>query len=148
MKHPPPHVAAAVRPPRFARLVLEALAAGQESPADLPGGSVRLARGPHERALFALRARLPDEAEYRAVSRRFLALMRLLEDDTLLPLAHGRGGSTLLHPALLDTAARMALARNGNFPPRRFREVAERGAREDYPDLDWPPPTDTRESDS
>ena len=140
MKPAPPHAAAALPPARFAELFLQALSAGQETPAATPGGSARLVRGPHERALFTLRARAGDEAEYRAASRRFLALMRLLEGDDVAGLAHAPGGgSTLLHPALLDTAARMPLTRNGSFPPRRFREAAEAAARDDYAALSWPP---------
>ena len=144
MREPPPSAAAAFEPAEFAALVLDALAAGQESTAGLPGTATRLVRGPHERALFALRARLPDPQRYRDASRRFLALMQLHAKDALGPLTHsGEGGrSTLLHPALLDTAAQVPLTRNGRFPPPRFLESAMARARQHYAELEWPPSTD------
>ena len=137
----PPRAAAAFEPAQFAALVLGALAAGQESTAGLPGEAARLVRGPAERALFALRAQLNDENRYHAASRRFLALMHLQANAALGPLARNAAatGSTLLHPAVLDTAARMPLTRNGHFPPRRFLAAALVTAQRDYPDFDWPP---------
>ena len=141
MRQPPPGAALAFDPAQFAALVLEALAAGQESTAGLPGAAARLVRGPHERALFAMRARLPDPQRYRDASRRFLALMQMHAKQALGPLAcAGAGGaSTLLHPALLDIAAQMPLTRNGRFPPRRFMEAALARASDDYATLQWPP---------
>ncbi|MCA8967083.1 MAG: hypothetical protein KDC48_19540 [Planctomycetes bacterium] len=142
MKAPPPHVAAAFDPTRFATLVLQALTAAQETPSAGPGGVAELRRGPHERALFALRARLPDDAVYRAASRRFLALMQLHATGALAPLTHtgDRGATSFLHPAVLDTAAELSLTRNGRFPPRRFLDAALARARDQYADLAWPPP--------
>ena len=90
---------------------------------------------------------MSDAQEQQTGAAQQLQLSVLVTDDlvqlearALGPLTRvGEGGrSTLLHPAVLDTPARLPLTRNGHFPPRRFLAAALAAAREDYADLDWP----------
>lgn len=138
-------------PAEFGSLFELALGAGQAetalddaAAAELP--EELLPTNPYRRAAVALKRRLgEDEARFQSALLRFCAVMELYTRGALHAWVREDARGTraaLLHPAVLDVAARMSLTRNGNFPRDRFLEQVSQTARERYADLaQWPPET-------
>jgi hypothetical protein len=100
-------------------------------------------QSPYQKASDALGRHFADEDEkYESAMLRFCAVMDLFAKNVLgdwMRQAGHHTGTTELHPAVLDVASRMRLARNGKFPVRRFLETVEQTAKRDYARLaDWP----------
>lgn len=104
-----------------------------------------VAPSPWKRAALALERHFGDDEETcHSALMRFVALMDLYTRGALGPWVRssGRGDAgTDIHPAVLDVASRMRLARNGRLPPSKFLDEVESIARERYADLaEWPLP--------
>ena len=139
-----PRRAAALEPGEFGIAFQIAVDAG-EGRGDIDAEA--LGASPYERAALALARHFgDDEVKYESAFMRFRALMDLYTKRALGPWVReaGRGaGGTDIHPAVLDVASRMRLARNGRFPSRKFLEEVARTAGERYADLsEWPVPTE------
>jgi len=136
LKPPHPRDAVALEPGEFGVAFQIALDSGRAAP-----------QHPEEQATFALKRHFgADTKKYQSAILRFRAVMELYRKGDLGRWVRrsGEGGDrTEIHPAVLDVASRMRLARNGRFPVRKFlADVAETAAR-NYADLrEWPLGTD------
>ena len=151
MKTIRPEDAMSLPPALFAKVVLAGIAAGESAqqgdPLSLdrvePDGSLSMLQvpdSPHSRAAFAIKREFVDnEGAFRAALARFNALIKLLSRNALGPWTKVRdGGSTAMHPAVIDVASNMRLSPNGRFAPRKFTIAVADVARRLYPDLqDW-----------
>ncbi len=76
--------------------------------------------------------------EFESTMDRFAALMELFSRGVLsdwVKSSDERSGSSDIHPAVVDTAARMRLSDNGRFPVRKFLTEVNATARNKYPDV-------------
>lgn len=136
----PPRRAVALAPGEFGVAFQLAIDAGEGRAGTDPESATT---SPYERAALALRGHFPeDDEKYESAFMRFQALMHLYTRNALGVWVRdaGRGaGGTDIHPAVLDVASTMRLARNGRYPMRKFLEEVARIARERYAELaEWP----------
>ena len=116
-----------------------AIDAGERHPAAASSPST----SPFELAAFALKRHFGDDDEkFESALLRFRALMALYTKGSQGNWVRGseRGsGATDIHPAVLDVASELRLARNGKFQSRKFLQAVAKVARERYADLtEWP----------
>ncbi|NIM27107.1 MAG: hypothetical protein GTO67_10985 [Gammaproteobacteria bacterium] len=135
-KTPRPQDTAPLEPSEFGIAFQIALDAGQN-----PSG--KTSSTPWERARFALEHHFAGETQkFESADTRFRAVMDLYRRNGLADWIRGGDQASQrieIHPAVLDVASRMRLARNGRFPLRKFLEQVSVTARENYSDLEeWP----------
>lgn len=131
-----PQDVAPLEPAEFGIAFQIALDAGQ-SAVDATASS------PWERASFALKRHFSGESEkFESADMRFRAVMDLYTRDVLTDWVRSSGETsprTEIHPAVLDVASRLRLAKNGRFPVQKFLDKVSDTARVNYADLDdWP----------
>ena len=154
MKRRRPQVVSTLEPAEFGVAFQLAIDAGQNAEAARANASSPIAARDHEpsaeirdssyqRAAMALERHFAGESDkFEGAMYRFRAVMELYTKGNLVEwIRHAsyHSSSTEIHPAVLDVASRMRLAKNGKFPVRRFLEEVAKTAKNNYADLtEWP----------
>ena len=130
--------AVALDPNEFWLAVEIGIRAGQaQSPAIEQSNTDANTANPLTRAAHALRDIYgAGTVEFESTMNRFAALMHLFSQGVLgewVKSSGGRSGSSDIHPAVIDTAARMRLSDNGKFPVKKFLSAVNDNALDKYP---------------
>lgn len=78
-----------------------------------------------------------DRRKTESFIQRFLGLIDLMDRPEAEPYLLRLGDEMKLHPALLDTAARLRTRKNGSFPDRRFFDEVAAMASSLYADFNF-----------
>ncbi|MDH3695274.1 MAG: hypothetical protein OER96_11975 [Gammaproteobacteria bacterium] len=132
--------AIALDPREFWLAVEIGIRAGQaQSPAIEQSNISTNAVNPLTRSAHALRDIYgAGTVKFESTMARFAALMQLFSQGVLgewVKPSDERSGSSDIHPAVIDTAARMRLSDNGKFPVKKFLSAVNKTSRDKYADV-------------